>query len=240
MNKEITKSRNSFERIKSIMNKIYSFLLPSKQREEFQREIRINSFDIINKEKLWGYEDVSGGGSTIEFTKHTREIIFKIIIEYKINSMLDAACGGFSWMPLLLEKLPGNFEYTGGEIVPSLVLKHRAFYPQYRFIQLDLVSDVLPQCDLIFCRDVLQHLPINDIKKALANFSQSGAKYLLTTTHLRYPQWKNKRDIRIGKCRDRNLILEPFNLEDPIAIYSEGRIGHKFLSLWELPLKYIK
>jgi hypothetical protein len=226
------------ERIKNIFIKIYIFFLPLKKKKEIKKNNRLNIFNIINKEKRWGNENISGGGSTIEFTKHTREIIFKIISEYNIKSMLDAACGDFEWMPLLLQKLDGNFNYIGCDIVPTLIHQHKLSHSQYEFYHFDFVNDKLPICDLIFCRDALQHLPIDDIKKALNNFSKSGAKYLLTTTHIRYPQWKNKRDIRVGQCRDRNLLLEPFNLEDPLAIYSEKNIGHKFLGLWELPLKY--
>jgi hypothetical protein len=141
-------------------------------------------------------------------------------------------------MPVLLERLEPNFKYIGCDIVHNLIQQHKLLYPQYDFYQLDFVKDKLPTCDLIICRDALQHLPIDDIKKALENFSNTGAKYLLATTHIRYPQWKNKRNIRVGQCRDRNLLLEPFSLEDPIVIYSDSQISHKFLGLWKLPLKY--
>jgi len=87
---------------------------------------------------------------------------------------------------------------------------------------------------LIFCRDVLQHITVADIKDALKKFSASGAKYLLATTHLRRYGWRNSRDIKVGKCRDRNLMYEPFNLPNPLVIYSE-EYGNKFLGLWKLP-----
>ncbi len=90
-------------------------------------------------------------------------------------------------MPVFLQKLNKDFKYVGCDIVPGLIQQHKINYPQFEFYNLDFVNDSLPVCDLIFCRDAMQHLPIKDIKKALVNFSNSGAKFLLTTTHLRYP-----------------------------------------------------
>lgn len=225
------------ERIQNRLNRIFTFFIRSK-KTELENRNRIASFNTIYDEKRWGDENLSGGGSSIEFTKNTREVIYKIIKDFNCNSMLDVACGDFKWMPNLLQRLEPNFKYIGCDIVQNLIEQHKSLYPQYDFYQLDFVKDKLPACDLIICRDALQHLPIDDIKEALQNFSNSEAKYLLATTHIRYPKWKNKRDIRVGQCRDRNLLLEPFGLEDPIVIYSDSQISHKFLGLWELPLKY--
>ncbi len=56
---------------------------------------RLEAFQKIYDEKRWGETNLSGGGSTIEFTLRTREIILKVIDDYKIKSILDAACGDF-------------------------------------------------------------------------------------------------------------------------------------------------
>lgn len=225
------------ERIQDICRKTFTFFIPSK-KEELENKERENAFSTIYGEKRWGDDNLSGGGSSIDFTQNTRSVIAKVVNDLGCNSMLDAACGDFEWMPLVLKQMKPDFKYIGCDIVPSLVEQHKNQYPQYEFRQVDFVNDKLPVCDLIFCRDALQHLPIADIKKALENFSKSGAKYLLTTTHIRYPKWKNKRDIRVGQCRDRNLLLEPFNLSNPIVIYNDSEISNKFLGLWELPLKF--
>jgi len=225
------------ERIQDICRKTFTFFIPSK-KEKLENEERKNTFNTIYGEKRWGDDNLSGGGSSIDYTQNTRSVICKVINDLNCNSMLDAACGDFEWMPLVLKQMKSDFKYIGCDIVPSLVEQHKNQYPQYEFRQVDFVNDKLPECDLIFCRDALQHLPIADIKKALRNFSKSGAKYLLTTTHIRYPKWKNKRDIRVGQCRDRNLLLEPFNLPNPVVIYNDSEISNKFLGLWELPLKF--
>lgn len=200
----------------------------SKSREE--------AFSSIYKNHYWGTENRSGPGSSISATKVTRRIISRIIKDYKIKSIVDVACGDFAWMPLLLEELAGSVSYTGCDIVKGLVTQHRENFPQYQFQSLDFVEQDIPASELIICRDALQHLPINDIKTALENFSTSGAKYLLATTHIRRFGFRNRRDIKPGRCRDRNLLISPFNLPNPIVIYAEQYAGQdKFLGLWEQP-----
>ncbi len=237
---EPKKSKYFSEQIEAFFKNVYFGLLPRKMKETSQSKFREKVFEKIKNERRWGESNISGGGSSIEFTKSAREIILHVINDFNIKSLLDVACGDFIWMPIVLKALKNDFKYIGCDIVSSLIKQHKTSYPEYEFRTLDFVNDQLPQCDLIICRDALQHLPIKDIQKSLKQFSNSGAKYLLATTHLRYPQWKNKRDIRVGQCRDRNLILEPFNLDDPIIIYNERNIGNKFLGLWKLPLDYRK
>ena len=212
--------------------------MPKSTRKNYRAGIRSNAFitiaDDINED---GGTCFSGAGSTVEVTKKVREIIVDTVKQYDIKTMLDIPCGDFTWMPLTIENFPDDVQYIGGDIVPFLVERNGRNYPQYTFKVIDFVKDDLPECDLIFCRDALQHLAIADIKQALENFSRSGAKYLLTTIHLRRSVWQNKQDCRIGSCRDRNLLIEPFNLGDPLVIFSEV-YSHKFLGLWELPLRY--
>ena len=212
-----------------------AFMDPAK-RQEYRAGIRKNAFQRIAHERRWG-ESLSGGGSTREYTRVTQKIVENVVRENELTSMLDVACGEFVWMPYVVERLANGFRYVGGDIVPDLVERHQANYPQHEFMVLDFVVDELPRCELILCRDVLQHLPVEDIRSALPRFSQSGAKYLLAMAHLRRFGWRNRRDKRVGRCHDRNLLLSPFNLDDPIAVYSEQDPGHKFLGLWKLPFE---
>jgi SAM-dependent methyltransferase len=199
---------------------------------------RRDTFVEIMKRGIWGSAgNESGGGSTIDYTAKARDIVLHVVEQYQVRSLLDVACGDFSWMPLVLERIRGEFRYVGGDIVPALVERHRQSHPAHEFLVLDCVCDDLPACDLVLCRDMLQHLPVADIKAALRNISRSGARFLLATTHLRQVGWRNRRDIRVGKCNDRNLLLGPFNLGNPVAIYSEEDAGNKFLGLWVLPLR---
>jgi len=200
------------------------------------KKARRQAFENIYEEGYWGTDVKSGAGSTLQATKVTRQIISKVVQDFDITSIVDVACGDFTWMPVVLGELEGQVSYTGCDIVEGLVKDHRQKYPQYEFHSLDFVEGKIPQGDLILCRDVLQHLPVKDINMALNNISNSGAKYLLATTHIRRHGFRNKRDIRPGKCNDRNLLEPPFNLPNPLIIYSEQyEEQDKFLGLWELP-----
>ena len=201
-----------------------------------QNKSRKQAFTSIYDEKYWGEDNLSGAGSSLEATKVTREIVLKIIQEYKIASITDVACGDFVWMPLVLDQLKKTVTYTGCDIVEKLVAQHIENFPQYNFQSLDFVQETIPTGELIICREALQHLPVKDIKKALSNFSSSGATYLLATIHIRRFGFRNGRDIRPGRCRDRNLMMAPFNLPNPLVIYSEQyKEQDKFIGLWKLP-----
>ena len=199
-------------------------------------ETRKNAFTSIYKQHYWGDKNLSGAGSSLDATSVTRDTVLNIVRQYDIKSIVDVACGDFVWMPLVLKELNNTVDYTGCDIVDHLVTEHQQAYPDYTFQNLDFVEAPIPQVDRIICLDALPHLPVPDIIKALNNFSNSGAKYLLATTHLRRFGLRNRMNIRPGRCRDRNLMLAPFNLPNPIVIYSEQHQGYdKFLGLWSLP-----
>ena len=222
------------ERARSLIYRGAMLVMPADAQRRLRGRIRRETFATIAAEGRWGDEHLSGWGSTVEYTERARGVVAKVIADYGIRTMVDVACGDFAWMPMVLDDLGPDFVYTGCDIVQALVAKHAQAYPQHTFRTLDLVTDDIPQADLLFCRDALQHLPVRDILAALDNFRRSGCRYVLTTTHLRRFGRKNGRDRRVGQCQDRNLMLPPFSLPDPIVIYAEGDSRHKFLALWEI------
>jgi hypothetical protein len=193
-------------------------------------------FASIYKNNYWGDAHTSGQGSTLAATSITRSVIKKVVTDYKINSIVDVACGNLAWMPLVLDELDG-VSYTGCDIVEDLVRQHENTFPHLNFSVLDFVSEPIPKAELIICREAHQHLPIQDIKKSLLNFSKSGANYLLATTHLRRCGIKNHLNIKVGRCRDRNLMLSPFLLPNPLCLFPDTEMNtkDKFLGLWKLP-----
>jgi hypothetical protein len=200
-------------------------------------ETRKGAFERIYETNYWGGA-ASGAGSTLEATIPTLNVLRKILQEHKISSIVDVACGDFGWMPKLLAEYP-DVEYIGCDIVESLITAHAKKFPQYKFQHLDFVNQQIPAGELIICREAHQHLPVQDIQASLENFEKSGAKLLLATVHLRRHGIKNRLNIKAGRCRDRNLLVEPFNLPNPLVIYPDTLIGShdKFLGLWELPFR---
>jgi len=173
--------------------------------------------DIYNTDFWNSKESKSGGGSTQEATKAIREQLPYIISQFSIRSMLDAPCGDYNWM----RNVNRECDYIGGDIVKDIIEKNNKLYSsdKVKFIQIDITSDELPEVDLVFCKDCLQHLSNESIRKALNNIKRSGSKYLLVTSYSK--TWKNH-DIYDGDYRPLNLLIKPFCLTMPILHVKEN------------------
>lgn len=196
------------------------------------------TFTDIYHSNHWGSEEsVSGVGSTEDTTSTIRRGIRQVIDQYGITSILDIPCGDFNWMRHT--DLHG-VQYIGADIVAELIAENEARFGKdghYRFMQLDLTSDVLPKVDLVFTRDCLPHLSYEAIGRALKNIKASGAKYLLTTT---FPATIKNFDIRTGDFRAINLGKSPFRFPRPVMQIREDitheRLDYpdKRMMLWEV------
>ena len=177
-----------------------------------------DKFTWIYRNNYWGAdESPSGSGSTLEYTENLRKELPKLINDFKINSVLDAPCGDFNWMKVLLPKL--NVNYIGADIVQELVDSHNSNYKNEatKFLKLNLITDSFPYSDLLICRDCLFHLSYEDIQSVLTNFANSKISYLLTTTHKNNNNFKNK-NIQTGDYRNIDLFVYPFNFpSNPLA-----------------------
>ncbi len=196
-------------------------------------------FSTIFRSNSWeSAESRSGPGSTVRYTQSIRANIEKLIAELEINSVLDAACGDFGWMSLV--DMQGA-SYLGMDVVPELIENLEKEYATQdgsrSFVYGDMTQDTLPKVDLIIARDVLGHLSEENVMKALKNFRDSGARWLLTTT---FGDHRPNFDIANGSWRPINLVGAPYNLGQPVARIPElGQwtgSGHadKALGLWDL------
>lgn len=180
-------------------------------QEVFERIYRKRNWNILSS------ESVSGEGSTLAQTATLAKELPLLLRNLKISTLLDIPCGDFNWMQYLDMN---GIQYIGGDIVAEIVEQNeRKFGSASRqFLQLDLLADSLPSCDLIFCRDCLVHLSFDDIKKALSNVRQSNARFF-AATHFHNEEVNT--DIVTGGWRPLNLFLEPFNFQAPIAEINE-------------------
>ena len=183
-----------------------------------------------------GDEYICGKGSLLDNTAEIREFIEKIIKEYNIKSINDAACGSFNWMSEV--NLTG-VKYVGFDIDSGLLDKNRERYPEVGFRNFDIVGQILPRADLIICRDVLFHLLDIDVITVINNFRKSKSRFLLATTHV------SPKNIDItqsghkmysknyGFTEKRNLFLPPFNMEECIDYVREEQFD-RLCALWRL------
>ena len=114
-----------------------------------------------------GKETRCGAGSTIASTAHIRPLLRPLFDEYGITSICDAGAGDLNWIR--------HVDLTGIDYQPfDLVPRHESV------TELDITTEVLPACDLILCRAVLNHLNDPQVHAALGLFKQAGT-YLLAT-----------------------------------------------------------
>lgn len=193
-------------------------------------------FRKIYQDNYWGNTDSrSGAGSDLSQTAEVRRSLPELIEALGIQTMLDIPCGDWHWM----KELSLNVDYVGADIVPELIQRNQSLYgnDRRRFTTLDLTADELPRVDLVFSRDVLVHLSVEDVFGALNNIRRSGSEYLLTTT---FTERSANINIPTGHWRPLNLQKPPFNFPAPIRLINErctegdGSWGDKSLGLWRV------
>ena len=193
---------------------------------------RETAFRQIFEENRWlSSESRSGYGSTLAYTKRMRTSLENYLETMNVRVFLDAPCGDFNWMRHV--SLPQGASYIGGDIVASIVDNLQCVHgsPTRSFCRIDIVEGPLPRADLWLCRDVLIHLPNEDVTNVLRNFANSQIAYLLTTTHT-FP--KRNEDIRPGGFRYINLQKSPFLLPPPLSTITDfvAPEAPRYLGLW--------
>ena len=197
---------------------IFRYLYYFKSRREYNQMLMLKTtkekFSMIYQKNFWfSSESRSGEGSELSSTSHLRTTLPTLIENYKISSLVDAPCGDFNWMKLVNFRKP--VKYIGIDIVETVITENIRNYGQEKisFILSDIISDQLPDCDLLLVRDALFHFSFKDIDKFLKNIANLDYKYLLTTTHYQLENNFKNRDIITGDFRLIDLHKHPFNIE---------------------------
>ncbi len=129
--------------------------------------------------------------------------------------------------------LPHGTRYIGGDIVAPLVhdLQNKYGNERYSFHTIDIVEGPLPNADLWLCRDVLFHLPNQDIQRVFRNLVAAAIPYILTTT---YNFSRKNDDVKAGGFCFINLRLLPFMLPPSLSMVPDFVAPEppRYLGLW--------
>jgi SAM-dependent methyltransferase len=164
-----------------------SLIRPEKEFEGLSNK---DVFEKIYREKRWGVnpsEDrdfCSGSGShnseiTSGYVKHVRNFLGSFD-EPKL--LVDLGCGDFN---VGSQIAPFASDYIACDLVYDVIEENRKRFKidNVQFRVLDLANDALPSGDIVFVRQVLQHLSNQNIKKfcgKIANYCST----LILTEHL--------------------------------------------------------
>jgi len=184
-------------------------------------------FTYVYRTRAWQLsKSASGPGSDLDSgsVRQAFTALSTIIKERNIRSIADVPCGDFNWMPEFLKDHP-EISYTGYDIVDDLISENRKRYPGVRFHILDITSQIPAPADLVFSKDMVNHLLGSDVWKAIANMIRSDATYLLITSNSDpIPNEDLPRNIG-GMSRVLNLRIAPYDFPPPL--YDDG-----YLVLW--------
>ena len=195
-------------------------------------------FTYIYKSKHWGDKGLgSGTGSSIEFTQIARQYLHEFFYTYKIESMVDAPCGSFAWMRILMANNT-QIQYTGVDVVPFLINGLRKEFEgvsHLRFEHADLSGHQYSfprNVDLIFTRDALQHLPFEKVYQILRNIRAARPKYAIIGG---YADGANK-NVNVGGYFCPKWDASPFLLGSPMILFKEKfhPVEQKYLYVYNL------
>jgi hypothetical protein len=208
-----------------ILNRLQT-LRAKKAPERFKNMNTQDIFSEIYQKGLWGKSDdpnqpfYSGSGS------HDESIT--VVYIQKVGAFLnsypnkpnvaDLGCGDFSVGSQLRSYCNS---YVACDIVPEVIEHNKYKYKNLNvdFRVLNIITDSLPPGDIVFIRQVLQHLSNEHIKNLIPKL-QASYSYLILTEHLpssnTFPPNIDKPagpDIRLGYNSGIFLTKPPFNLK---------------------------
>ena len=201
-------------------------------------------FNEIYSESIWGKG--SGSGSELEYCKPYLNFLKDFFYDYKIKSIVDLGCGDWQFSKEINFK---GIKYFGIDVAEEVIAENTKSYSSedITFNILDKYQDI-PSCDLLICKDVMQHLSIKENKKIIKEVFPKF-KYILSTNCVtaRSPigefiyklinkknSKKINRDIQTGDCTLFNISKSPYNIEARKVLIFKGE-KYKFIDLARKP-----
>ncbi len=198
-------------------------------RERRRRSAHLRArFTAVHDENLWGSGELRSGWGSERGTASVivaETAIEMAVVSHGVRSIHDIPCGDFNWMPELLARLE-PVAYRGFDIVKPVLARNKDRAPRFEFRVLDITTTVPPAADLIFCKDLLNHLSDEDVKRAIENIRRSGSTFLLASNNVGFEN-APLADAP-GASRHLDITAPPFRYRAPL-----WTLGG-YMSFWRL------
>src|SRR5579863_6436413 len=131
------------------------------------------AFTHIYESAEWGRDaygkGTSGDGSNPDHAREYVEFLQDFLLYHNIKTVVDLGCG--DWQIGRVIDWSG-VQYVGIDVVSSVIRKNarRFSSSNISFVKADGIDYDLPRADLLICKEVLQHLPNEDIQKIVQQF----------------------------------------------------------------------
>jgi len=168
-------------------------------------------FEKIYENQVWNdghaHIPLSGPGSSLENTRDFAALLDRFVYEKQCRSVLDVGCGDLTWMPKTRLFKDDQIQYTGVDIVESLVQQHAMQYPSKRFYCTDVTVDELPEsASIIVIRDVLFHLKNEEILSIFKHIKHKFDYIAITSCK----NSVNHDNFDVWRFAEKNILIEPF------------------------------
>lgn len=171
----------------------------------------------------------SGPGSSVQTTVELRHFLPYIVRGLGGKSLADLPCGEWGYFAHI--RLDG-IQYCGYDVVQAIIDTNRHRYPNRRFICLDVTQCSPAFADVVFVKDLLQHLTNAEVGRVISNVASSGARWLLASSDTYpLPASNDSRPNRGNISAPVNLSVKPFSLRVPVLTI---RLDRKYYSVYAL------
>jgi hypothetical protein len=186
-------------------------------------------FTRVYEDNIWGDPETrSGPGSRKDSgcVAAAIEALAMVHDEFNIRTMSDLPCGDFNWIERFLDSRP-QLKYAGYDIVEPIIKNNRDRFPDRSFAVLNIVDETPPPTDLIFCKDLLNHLNYADVRNAISRMKASGSVFLMASNNFGFENEDLPPSRNGGESRLLDIVAEPLNFAPPIW-------NTHYLGLWRL------
>ena len=192
-----------------------------------------NIFNEIYKNSFWG--NGSGHGSDLNYCKPYINYLHKFFKDFKVKTIVDLGCGDWQFSKEI------NFEgiqYYGIDIAENVIENNKKLYSaeNIQFKLLENYKDI-PKSDLLICKDIMQHLSIDENQKIIKELFPKF-KYIISTNCVspknmfgkflykrtgKYQLIKVNKDILDGDFTLFNISKPPYNQKAKKVLRFKGQ-----------------